>query len=112
VNDQLAAALRAWIEVQAPNVRAAVNLLIEQAHWLDNDQFIVSCVHWADDFEFAWIDWPAASTFVESRPPCSAGQWIMLRIVVDLGTDRYEFHRLDGRNVERVIRAFTQAAQR
>ena len=102
--------LQAWASGQDANVHAAVTLLIEQDHWLHDHQFTRHCMHVDEDG--VWIEWHAARAFVETGPPASPGQLGMLRLAIDIGSDRYQFSRLDGRNIQRAIREFTEAAAR
>lgn len=110
--DEMTKGLRAWAarQGQDPNVRAAVNLLLGQPRWLEDEKFTVCCIH--VEGQVAWIDWGEARVFLHLGPPCSSGERAMLQLIVDLGSDRYQFSRLDGLNVQAAIRAFTEAAGR
>lgn len=102
--------LQAWASGHNPNVRAAVALLIEQPRWIHDDDLIAACV--ITDGHGTYLNFAYLGKFVDANPRCSAAEMVMLRLIYDLGSGRYQFHRLDGRNVQLAIDAFTQAAQR
>jgi hypothetical protein len=103
----LAADLRSWTVNHDAYVRAAVDLLIEQGHWLWDKGFTDACVRTSGDTTY--ISWHDADAYLQSGPPCSGGEAAILRIAIDLASDRWEITRLDSRNRGRVIEAVRQA---
>lgn len=105
--DVMAAGLRAGTKDHDAHVRAAVELLIEHEHWLWDEGFAAACVRTLG--AAAYISWENAGAYLDSGPGCSGGQAAVLRVAIDLGSDRWKITRLDGRNRDRIIRAVTSA---
>jgi hypothetical protein len=102
--------LRSWSASHDPHCRAAVELLIEQDHWLWDKAFTDASVKAAGDTTY--ISWHDADAYLAAGPPCSGGEAAILRIAIDLARDRWQLTRLDYRNFERVVQAFMAAADR
>lgn len=113
----LPAALRAHAH-GLHHLEAAVELLIDHAHWLRRHDFLHHLVHATgslDDPPTAAIDWPAAATALDlGQLPCSASEARMLRLAASLAIGipvdlRDTLTGLDRNNAERIVHAIEHA---
>ena len=105
--DTLVTRLRKWTKRHDPHVRAAVELLIEHKVWIRRAGFRQACVH--DDRDgTSWIDWEATSKFAGSGPG-SETEVAILRLAVDIGSDRYRFSRMGPANSWAIVSAIAAA---
>ena len=103
----VAAALRAGV-CSDPHRIAAVELVIEHEHWLDDPVFVTECVTWEDDHSEAWIVYKRALQLLESKElRGSTTQRLILLIAASLDGNVAPLQlswlaRLDDRNAELV----------
>jgi hypothetical protein len=105
--DNLPAELRAWTKNHDNRVRAAVELLIEQDHWLWDEGFTSRCV--AIHGGITCLNFAEMKRYHDEGPPCSEGQAAILLVAADLGSGRWKLDTLDGRNRQRVADAVARA---
>ncbi|KAA9379700.1 hypothetical protein F5972_08600 [Microbispora cellulosiformans] len=106
----LAAALLAWADGNDKNVRAAVRLLVDHGHWLTCPEFTAAAIEFTEDRRLAFIDWDRAMIALRSGVAVgTASEKAILRLALALGSDVFEFDRLDHINRGLVRNAVTAA---
>ena len=106
--DAIVTGLRRWTESHDPHVRAAVELIIWQDHWLRRGDFRKACV--IVDPRDVWINWGNAREFADSRPRGSTSDLVILDLAVALGENRYRLPVMGSKHARAVTEAVADAA--
>jgi hypothetical protein len=107
-NVDLAGALADWARTQDAPERAAVNLLIDQAHWIRDPYFIDQCI--AEDEGIYFIRWWRIRELLHDWAfSASSGELAILRFAATLANDALGLTSLDRLNRELAVDALAQA---
>ncbi|MEZ0076354.1 hypothetical protein [Planotetraspora sp. GP83] len=106
----LAAALLSWAERSDKHVRAAVRLLVNHGHWVQCPEFTAAAIEFTGDRRLAFIDWDRAMVALQGGVAVGTGsERAILRLAVAIGSDTFEFDRLDDVNRGHVLNAVMTA---
>ncbi|MFF4600602.1 hypothetical protein [Amycolatopsis sp. NPDC001319] len=106
----IATRLQRWAATQDAPVRAAVNVLAEQGHWLGNSLFVEACVH-EDEFDNAtYISWWQLENAIDDgKVYGSSGEMAVLRFALFLAGDELGMSSLGSTNRKLVATEFARA---
>jgi hypothetical protein len=83
---EIVASLRRWTDHHDPHVRGAVELLISNRWWLDNDEFAQTAMQVDDHDNTRWIDWDAARQVLDNHRHLATTQRAILDLAIALAT--------------------------
>ena len=105
--DTTVRALRRWTANHDPDVRAAVELLIEHETWIRRADFQRACVE--RNAREAWINWRKAREFADAGSTASTSEMAVLDLAVALGENRYRFSIMGPANSRMIATAVARA---
>ncbi|MFI7467513.1 hypothetical protein [Nonomuraea sp. NPDC049646] len=105
--------LAAWLHRHDAHVQAAVQLLVDHGHWLNDPTFVAVAIQHSTTGLLSYIDWDRVQQAIDDRAfPATTSELAILRLAVMLGRDDLNLCTLDQRHREQVLQAMTYALTR